>query len=441
MWEITEEEEETQSSTYMPLICSVIDTFTVHFPEGYEDFFNRTTHEFETEQGPAIGIELPFHDFASFQAILRRNVGRILGDTSPDTFFDHCDHEKGEDYHLDPDLQTEIIDELDIFMNVFIPRLKENFAGQDYTLVQRGGVTHGIGQKGKVMDYNDLDLHGSVRVYVLHGKDILEKTILAKELPLDKKNHYVVKEFLDPPFPMKMQGYTKKTYMDRELEGYKKIQFKGIGIPYRTTSIVGIIAEGNYFTVMRKCKETLTENVMTVPEFHSLVLSILTELVKIQKRNLAHGDIKLDNIMKCKHYQLIDWENSRTLDYDVIRQHRYLGLSPMYFQMLYGPAWYPAFSVALLKYHHETGVHDYEYANAMIAHFTYLFQKKSPKEVFEKTKYTLDVGTFGFILYGAMKRNPALSRYRSFIMKLFTMNAKEALHAFQKKKTRKNTPL
>lgn len=436
-WIILPEEEDTQSSTYMPLICSVIDTFVIHFPEGYEDFFNRITSEFETDQGPAIGVELPFHDFASFQAILRRNVGRILGDTSPDTFFDHCD----EDYHLDADLQTEIIDEVDIFMNVFIPRVKENFAGEEYTLVQRGGVTHGIGQKGKVMDYNDLDLHGSVRVYVLHGHDVLEKTILAKELPFDKKNHYVVKEFIDPPFPMKMQGYTKKMYMDRELEGYKKINFKGIGIPYRTTSIVGIIAEENYFTVMRKCKETLSKKVMIVPEFHSLVLSILTELVMIQKKNLAHGDIKLDNIMKCKKYQLIDWENSRTLDYDVIRQHRYLGLSPMYFQMLYGPAWYPAFSVALLKYHHETGVTDYEYANAIISHFTSLFQKKTPKEVFEKTKYTLDVGTFGFILYGAMKRNPALSRYRSFIMKLFTMNAKEALHAFQKKKTRKNTLL
>jgi len=143
--------------------------------------------------------------------------------------------------------------------------------------------------------------------------------------------------------------------------------------------------------------------------------------------------------MKCKHYQLIDWENSRTLDYEAIRKHRYLGLSPMYFQMLYGPAWYPAFSFALLKYHQETGVHDYGYANAMIAYFASLFQTYSPKDVFEKTKYTLDVGTFGFILYGAMKRNPALLRYRSFIMKLFTMNAKEALHAFQKKKTRKNT--
>jgi len=434
-WPILHEEEETQSNTYMPFICSVIDTFTVHFPEGYEDFFNRITNEFETDQGPAIGVELPFHDFVSFQAIIRRNVGRILGDTSPDTFFDHCD----EEYHLDADLQTEIIDELDIFMNVFIPRVKETFAGQEYTLVQRGGVTHGIGQKGKVMDYNDVELHGLVRVYLLHGHDIIEKTILAKELPFDKKNHYVVKEFLDPLLPMRIQGYTKKTYMDRELEGYKKIQFKGIGIPYHNTWIVGFVAEGNYFTVMRKCKETLTENVMSVTEFHSLVVSILTELVKIQKKNIAHGDIKLDNIMKCRHYQLIDWENSRTLDYDVIHKHRYLGLSPMYFQMLYGPAWYPAFSVALLKYHMETGVHDYEYANAMIAYFASLFQKYSQKDVFEKTKYTLDVGTFGFILYGAMKRNPALSRYRSFIMKLFTMNAKEALHAFQKKKTRKNT--
>jgi len=160
--------------------------------------------------------------------------------------------------------------------------------------------------------------------------------------------------------------------------------------------------------------------------------TICYKLVELQKRNIAHGDIKLDNIMKCKKYQLIDWENSRRLDYDELISKRYLGLSPMYFQLLYGYAWYPAFSIALIKYTKETGSID---GNRVIAYFSELFQKYTPREVFEKTKYTLDVATFGFILDGT-KRNPSVpKRYHAFINTMYKMNAKEALATFKKNKT------
>jgi serine/threonine protein kinase len=126
---------------------------------------------------------------------------------------------------------------------------------------------------------------------------------------LDK--NYVVKEFLDPSFPMKLQGYTKKTYLLRELNGFKHILSTNtiIGVPYQKTILYGfeIITpnESRCFVINRKCKETISESKLTsmkLAEWKQFVINILSELVKIQKINLAHGDIKLDNIMKCKKY-------------------------------------------------------------------------------------------------------------------------------------------
>ena len=332
-----------------------------------------------------------------------------------------------------------------------------------------GGIVHGIGQKGRVIDYgskiNDLDSFehsmtdiSSIHLYVLKDHDIVEIPCPPSEintiLHQDKTQRYVVKEFLDPSLAMKVQGYTKKMYMLRELNGFKQIlpllkKHNIIGMPYKKTILFGfeIMTPNNSrcFVVNRKCKETLSEskmNAMSVSTFEKLVVQILTILKDIQKINLAHGDIKLDNIMKCNTYELIDWENSRSLDYDVLIKQRYLGLSPMYFKILYGSAWYPAFSIALLKYYRETGGYDTyttsEYANQLIAYFSNLFQNHSTSEVFEKTKNSLDVATFGFILYGAMKRNPAISRYRNFIMNMYKMSAKEAFDAFKRLKTRKS---
>jgi len=313
-----------------------------------------------------------------------------------------------------------------------------------------GGIVLGTGQKSIVMDYGGKDketfqhkqfskIH-ALYVY-LKKKEIVQIKIdphmITTLKSLDKKHHYVVKEFKDPFFP----GYTSKTYFLRELTGVQHIPSDIIGL----NNLYGIeVVDDNgthCYTISRKCKNTIKSD-MKPREFERLVKDILTQLMMVQKQNLAHGDIKLDNIMKCKKYELIDWENSRTLDYDTLVQQRYLGLSPMYFQILYGAAWYPAFSVALLKYYQETGGYDTyvtsEYANRMTSYFQDLFSKHTPKEVFEKTKYTLDVGTFGFILYGAL-RNPALRRYESFVMNMYKMTPSQALKYF--KKTKRNVSI
>lgn len=49
-WRIVPTFERTQSAHYMPLICSVIDTFTVQFPDRYEALFNETIQHYKKKR-------------------------------------------------------------------------------------------------------------------------------------------------------------------------------------------------------------------------------------------------------------------------------------------------------------------------------------------------------------------------------------------------------
>jgi serine/threonine protein kinase len=344
----------------------------------------------------------------------------------------------------------------------------------------KGGIIHGVGMKGKVMDYgaieSDVDSLENIQfhqvdhidLYVLKNSTIQKETkdpsILYDIIHHDKEHNYVVKEFMEPSILMKTQGMTKHTYMMREIDGFSHIlpllkKHNIAGIKYRNTVLFGfeifMKQSGNLydstisrcFVINRKCQETMSMkkvDLLKPNQFIAFVKHILSELVELQKLNMAHGDIKLDNIMKCNgKFELIDWENSRKLDYDFLVKQRYLGLSPMYFKILYGSAWYHAFSTALLKYYQETGGYDTytssKYADSVNSHYTALFSKHTTEEVFQQVKYELDLTAFGFILYGIMVRNPTLKKYNHFIMNLFKMkNASIALHEFSKlNKTRR----
>ena len=344
-----------------------------------------------------------------------------------------------------------------------------------------GGIVHGVGMKGKVMDYgaieNDMDSLEHIQVqqvdhidlYVLKQNAIRKEThspsVLKDIIHHDTSHSYVVKEFMEPSIIMKAQGITKHTYMIRELKGFAHIlpllkRHSIVGIKYKGTILFGfeifMKQEGYVYTsntsrcfvINRKCQETMSiqkVDAFKPSQFIAFVKNILSELVEIQKLNLAHGDIKLDNIMKCNDkFELIDWENSRPLNYNFLTQQRYLGLSPMYFKILYGSAWYPSFSVALLKYYQETGGYDTytssEYATAVISHYSKLFSTYTTEQVFKLVKNELDLTAFGFILYGMVRRNSMLRKYRPFVMNLFKMkNAHTALREFSKlNKTKKN---
>jgi serine/threonine protein kinase len=330
-----------------------------------------------------------------------------------------------------------------------------------------GGIVHGIGMKGRVMDYGGDDLESlqqikvdnveSISIYILQDNKIVEQKMpplfLDALIHQDKKNKYVVKEFMNPPILRKAIGLTKRDYLLRELDGFQHVlpllkKHSIIGMPYKSTHLfgfelfmkdIGVLYDGvktRCFAINKKCNETLTNVNVTEVAFISLVKDILTELVELKKMNIAHGDIKLDNIMKCgKSYELIDWENSRKLDYEFLKGRRFLGLSPMYFKILYGNAWYPSFSVALLKYYQELGGYS-EYGYQMIVYFSDLFKENSTEETFEKVKYQLDVATFGMLLHGIIMRNPNLEKYKDRVMKFYKLDASSALRLF-KSNTRK----
>jgi serine/threonine protein kinase len=341
------------------------------------------------------------------------------------------------------------------------------------------GAVYGVGMKGKVMDYgtktHDMDSlqHTplnhvkQITLYVLEKNRIVEQIhgpeILKELVQYDKHQQYVIKEFMSPNVAQRALGYTKKEYMLRELAGFQSIlpivkKHKVVGMPYHHTFLFGFEIEMNHsgyiydgsttrcFVINRKCKEVMKESLVNAfreTQFVQFVEDILNTLVEIQRHGLAHGDIKLDNIMKCgSKYELIDWENCRKLEYAFLEQHRYLGLSPFYFKVLYGSGWYPAFKIALLKYYQETGGYDTftssQYADQMIEYYQPLF--KTPiHETFKKVKNSLDLCAFGMILYGIMQRNPFISKkHHFFIMNLYKMkSAAEALKRFKSKKTRK----
>ena len=124
--------------------------------------------------------------------------------------------------------------------------------------------------------------------------------------------------------------------MLRELEGFKQIipllkKHPVAGMKYKNTTLFGFTIfmkeESRCFVINHKCQDTMSMSIVnsfTPKQFTTFVEHILTELVEIQKLNLAHGDIKLDNIMKCSgKYELIDWENSRPLSYSFLKHNRY----------------------------------------------------------------------------------------------------------------------
>ncbi len=343
-----------------------------------------------------------------------------------------------------------------------------------------GGIVYGEGMKGKVMDYgtitDDLDslehIHlqdvKEVTMYVLEEDDIIEYNkgpeIIDELIHLDTSQNYVVKEFTIPNMATRTFGHSKKTYMMREINGFRHIlpvvkKHKVVGMPYKKDTLIGFeiimknkgfVYDGTIsrcFVVNRKCSQTMSETIVnqfTEKQFVQFVEDILKTLIDIQKLDVAHGDIKLDNIMKCgSKFELIDWENNRLLEYSFIKKNKYLGLSPLYFRINFGPAWYPAFKVALIKYFQETGGYDSythsRYATTMVEEYTKWFDKYSDKEILEQVKYSLDLCAFGMILYGIMLRNSNIKKsHHPFIMNLYKMkDAVTALKLFRNHKTRK----
>lgn len=204
--------------------------------------------------------------------------------------------------------------------------------------------------------------------------------------------------------------------------------------------------ETRYYALNKACTmgtltERLAEREMDAREFEMLVRDILEVVVLLQKNNMAHGDIKLDNILVCTNgarqkYILIDWEYSRMLTLDFIKGKEtginYKGSAPIYFRIHFPVGTKVSYEIAARNYMKETGG-TAEFINQGYHEMKKLLKKGSLEDVFEETKYTLDLHALGLILSGIIARNPSLQRYALFTHHLATYtfdNAEAALHYF-----------
>jgi hypothetical protein len=124
-WPIKSDTEYSQSSTFMPLICSVIDGFHVTFPDGYERIFDSLCVDGS-----------PFRNFKHFQGVLKESVKKTIGNTSSKRFNDL----KDGPYHLQASLQEAMIGiakpPITAFFVSFIGQLKSKLAGKTCVLVE-----------------------------------------------------------------------------------------------------------------------------------------------------------------------------------------------------------------------------------------------------------------------------------------------------------------
>ena len=338
--------------------------------------------------------------------------------------------------------------------------------------LKNGGKTLGKGYKGSVYDLCNKD-HDSLCKDPLFRNSGLIHQIIFYFFKKEQITHHIetnpeeIQHFVDFVKNSKDKEYIVKEFysfdkhhdMQNEMENYKRIhtvfrankdtdilgcEYPGYGklIGFEIVEQASITMGNRCFVIEKKCQQTLNNKIVqrfTPHEFHMFVTDILKQLVALNKINMAHGDIKLDNIMKCgSHYTLIDWEYSRPLNYKWILEKRYLGSSPLYFKMAYGPAWremYDTISVFRIF-----SIHRSDYLFDAEMYYDDLFQKTPDTRIlFHRIKNSLDLHALGSVIYNVvetnkdLQKNPNYSLYMDFVHSLYKMkNASVALKTFSK---------
>ena len=384
-------------------------------------------------------------------------------------------------------------------------KTKKNLHKTKNTSRKNGGRRFGSGFKGSVIDLCNSNKHDiynlckqlhpinikNVKIYLKKpGKQFQNFLLESQEEIQDfirfvkssKTKNYVVKEFYNYKI--------KEIDFQNEIQSYETIskiiskEENLLGIPYINPEELLIGFEVNYkdtisqvfknelysilqnnpifgisdiihekinkrlFVVNRKCQKTMnTKSVkqFSVDTFKKFVIQILEMIIKLNKINVAHGDIKLDNIMLCSgSYKLIDWEQSRKLDYNSIKLNLAMGSCPVYYIIKFGGTWEYIHTAAIpfiIKY---TGCNDRDskisskYIFDGIEYYKSIFENQDQYYAFEKVKHSMDLYSFGLILYGILEHNAHVNysskyeKYRDFVNKIYKYdNPSKALADFQ----------
>jgi serine/threonine protein kinase len=286
---------------------------------------------------------------------------------------------------------------------------------------------------------------------------------------------YIVKDFYNP--------IGNKTDFENEIKGFRHIsnilasEENAVGMPYHTDFVVGFsieekptaftllenemtyLLENNvfknpiqtskqYFVINRRCEQLLTFpflNALTPQKFQQFVVDILHILVKLNRNNMVHADIKHDNMMFCNgRFILIDWELSQKYTKNWFQKPGLLPAWPMFYMLKFGKmAGKTMYSTIKSMFIHMFQAEDHikpnesTYVETSLYYYYSLFEKMSASHIEEKVKSTFDLYHFGLVLYGVLQHNPILqsspkyTRYLDFVNQIYRFkNPQTALRKF-----------
>jgi len=197
---------------------------------------------------------------------------------------------------------------------------------------------------------------------------------------------------------------------------------------YNNTSIIGaIIYENNnsspyYYTFQSKCnqrfREIFTKNkIFTSNDMNVFIENIIQSIIILQKNDIAHGDIKFDNIMtECnegKAYKLIDWNMAKELSLKNFKKFSFIkpylrGSSPVYYSQYELINW--RFYIdnyirdcMLENFYHTDIIADKckTYARLCYSHFynDIIPSYKNTTSLFKDLRFTTDLWSIGLMIY------------------------------------------
>lgn len=331
------------------------------------------------------------------------------------------------------------------------------------------GKKLGKGKTGTV--YTIKDTKHSI-LELMTPQDLKEVNLIFKDksIQLDLNEFESFKSFIESLSDTHVCKFFHSKKVEKEFEneinGYRlalksnrsnKLKVGNFGISYKSHLLLGFILtyskKKKYFTIMDKCDIDLKKCILKKmfndeEEFKKLIIEILQQIKQIQTLNFAHGDIKLDNIMKCNHeYKLIDWGYMRELDYEKLKNsiNPFLGSCSLYFKTyadghkgyVNGVSWKTAYKISSQMKLMEISVSPY-LSNKSMPYLTHSdkwynqqYKEFNKDELFEKLKYGLDLHAFGWVLYDILIKQPYKEKYIDFIMNIYQFTGKEALEKFK----------
>jgi serine/threonine protein kinase len=335
---------------------------------------------------------------------------------------------------------------------------------------QEGGRIYGEGAKGVVMDVPYAESDTNTLYEVL--KDIAVESItligssrslrLSKETEIDELKEYLKgsKGVVCKIFKSRIFHETPQEVMENEIEGMDGMIhiFKGELSKYTTIQFMefykfkflGMIVKTSkkkiHMTFNVGCADRADMINHTESSLKQMIEDVLETLVKIQKYNVIHTDIKPDNIVYCerdKRFKLIDWELSNSVKYGD-RIHGSLALSSpigMYVNG-YGSSVIPTLIYAGTYIRQRkflsSPIFKHLYRTTMMEFPMVLKLYKSKEELFNKYKDTIDIYGLGVsVALLCVLNGINYEKFASFVEKSVSMinpykNAVEALKEIRK---------